>query len=86
LDFYRLDKHEILAMGVQDYLAGAGEIESGVTLIEWAERLKEIWPGERLEIRINIPKNPTERKISFLARGDHFSRVIRRLKKSAGAA
>src|SRR6185436_19018686 len=47
LDFYRLSKKEILDLGLQDYLSGAGEIGPGLVFIEWADRCPEIWPSDR---------------------------------------
>lgn len=72
LDFYRLSVKEILEMGIQDYLTGAGEIPLGLVLIEWAERCKDIWPQERLEIRLKIKPNSTDREITFTGRGERW--------------
>jgi len=81
LDFYRLNKKEILAMGVQDYLTGSGEIDKGAVLIEWAEKLKDIWPAERLTVKFSIGKNPETRKICLVARGNRLGQLLKRLEE-----
>lgn len=81
LDFYRLGKKEILAMGIQDYLLGQGEIKKGIVLIEWAERCPEIWPEERIEIRIRPLKSPNERLIEITGLGSRFSTIVESLLK-----
>jgi tRNA threonylcarbamoyladenosine biosynthesis protein TsaE len=85
LDFYRLNVEEILGLGIQDYLLGQGEIEKGLVLIEWAERCKDIWPKERLEIRIQTLKMKNVRKIKVTGYGKHFQQVIKKLKVIYGA-
>ncbi len=80
LDFYRLTLDEILAMGVQDYLSGGGEIPSGLVLVEWAERFKKMWPRERLEVRLRIRPKSSVREIRLTARGDKFKRMLETLK------
>lgn len=77
LDFYRLTPREILAMGAQDYLSGEGEIPKGIVLIEWAERCKQLWPADRIEIRMRIKPRSKDRAISLIGHG-------RRLKALAG--
>lgn len=85
LDFYRLNAEEILGLGIQDYLLGQGEIEKGLVLIEWAERCKEIWPKERLEIRIQVLKMKNVRKITLTGYGKHYQQIIKKLKVRYGA-
>ena len=80
LDFYRLSLDEILGMGVQDYLTGAGEIPPGIVMIEWAERLRELWPKERLEIRIRIEKRSQRRRFEFTSRGGRIGQSLARLR------
>ncbi len=79
LDFYRLSKKEILEMGIQDYLLGQGEIEKGLVLIEWAERCKEIWPKERLEIHMTALKKENSRKITLRGVGSRFVTLIQKI-------
>jgi tRNA threonylcarbamoyladenosine biosynthesis protein TsaE len=80
LDFYRLTLPEILGMGVEDYLNGAGEIGPGVVLIEWAERFRKIWPSARLEIGISIGRGKNRRTFAFRGVGERPADLVRRLK------
>ena len=82
IDFYRLTKKEILDFGIQDYLSGTGLIEPGLVFIEWADRFKEIWPNERLEIHMRLSRHPKERKILIRGRGAHFCDVLHKLRKT----
>lgn len=78
LDFYRLTKEEILSMGIQDYLNGAGLIQKGVVVIEWAEKFKEIWPPDHFHISISIQKKSQARLFTFKTAGDsHQQRFIK---------
>jgi tRNA threonylcarbamoyladenosine biosynthesis protein TsaE len=77
LDFYRLSPKEILDMGAQDYLNGGGAIERGVVLIEWAERCSQIWPKERLEVRIRIKPDSEVRAITLTSKGKRYDRIVR---------
>jgi tRNA threonylcarbamoyladenosine biosynthesis protein TsaE len=69
MDLYRLNRpEEMVAIGVEDYFYG-----DGICLVEWAEKLGELLPGDavritirhrddqRREIEIQIP--PSERGI-----------------------
>jgi tRNA threonylcarbamoyladenosine biosynthesis protein TsaE len=82
LDFYRLSPKEILDMGVQDYLLGQGAIEPGVVLIEWADRAKELWPRERLEIHIKIDPKTKTRLFRAVARGKRYVQLLSKWGKS----
>lgn len=83
LDFYRKNCRELLAMGIQDYLAGGGEIEPGVVLIEWADRCRSLWPADRLDVSMKARIRPTERTIVIRAGKGRALRLLRRLKKLA---
>lgn len=76
LDFYRLTVKEIVAIGVQDYLVGAGEIPKGLVLIEWPERAKGMWPKERLEISIRINPRSENREIVITPHGERFEKLF----------
>ena len=50
MDLYRLSgEEEIVSLGFSEYFSG-----SGVTVIEWPERLGSLMPAERLEIELVI--------------------------------
>ena len=65
MDLYRLDDTaELIDVGVPDYLSG-----EGVAVIEWAERLRELAPGERLVVELRAGGVPDERKVCFRPHG-----------------
>jgi tRNA A37 threonylcarbamoyladenosine biosynthesis protein TsaE len=66
---------------VEDYLLGRGEIEKGVVLIEWAERIRSLWPNERIEVRIAIRPRSTERVVSIKGTGAGPAHAIAAFKK-----
>ena len=50
VDLYRIeDPAELEEIGMSEYLEG-----SGVTVVEWAERLAHLAPAERVEVRFEI--------------------------------
>ena len=53
MDVYRLeDSHEDI--GIEEYFD-----KGGVTIIEWADMIKDILPEERLDIKIKIADDNT---------------------------
>lgn len=47
-DLYRLERlEEALAIGIEERVG-----EDGAWLVEWADRFPDLWPADRLEIRI----------------------------------
>jgi len=63
-DLFRLDKlSEIEELGYREYF-----YDQGVTIIEWAEKIRPLWPEERIEIELKIiSENNREIKITNLA-------------------
>lgn len=65
-DAYRLrDSDEFLALGAEEYFDSV----DGVSFIEWADRVDDVIPEERIEVIIK-PLNENARKITITARGD----------------
>ncbi len=61
IDAYRLESAEdLIAIGALDYLNRADT----VTVIEWAEKVKDIWPTKAIHIDIQH-KTETTRKINI---------------------
>ncbi len=81
LDFYRLTLKEILGLGVEDYLNGAGAVGPGVLLIEWAERFRPLWPKERIDVKIRVGRKKDERTFELTARGERPSALLTDLAK-----
>jgi tRNA threonylcarbamoyladenosine biosynthesis protein TsaE len=58
-DLYRLENiEEFIKLGYEEYFYG-----NGITLIEWAEKIKTFLPEERIEINLEIVSEK-ERRIS----------------------
>ncbi len=75
MDAYRLrDDDEFLQLGPEEYFES-----DGITLLEWADRVIDCLPPERLEIHIEVVDN-TSREFRFHARGDGLPSVLQALK------
>jgi len=74
LDAYRLrDQDEFLELGVEEYFQ-----RDGITLVEWADRVRECLPAERIEVSIQVTGHES-RRFEVSAHGDALAEVIRRL-------
>jgi len=74
IDLYRIQSlEEALALGIEEYLYG-----DGICVIEWAERIREIIPTERLWITLSY-LGETERGLHLEATGAHYEEVLREL-------
>lgn len=77
LDLYRLKSpQDIAALGYEEYLYGAG-----VTVIEWADRLKYLMPKEFLKIELFI-KGKKSRLIKFSAFSRHYKELLAKIYES----
>ena len=74
LDLYRLEAlpPEMLP-DLEEYLAGPQ-----VIVIEWAERLKPLLPGDYLEVRLAI-LGETERQLTFMGHGIRGRELVKKL-------
>lgn len=79
LDFYRATVKDLLQIGVQDYFQGGGEIQRGLLLVEWADRCRDLWPKDRLEVRFRLKKKREERMIVMTAVGARSCAVLRKI-------
>jgi len=81
LDAYRLkDDDEFLQLGPEEYFES-----DGITLIEWADRVIDCLPRQRLEIRIDVVGD-TERQFRLLAIGPQLRQVVSNLAASQASA
>jgi tRNA threonylcarbamoyladenosine biosynthesis protein TsaE len=81
IDLYRLaDAAEALAGGLIDERQA-----EGVTLVEWAERLADAMPADRLEVRIG-GTGDDPRLIELLAGDAGYARYIAAVPETLGAA
>jgi tRNA threonylcarbamoyladenosine biosynthesis protein TsaE len=73
MDLYRLGGiAEGFEIGVLDYLSRA---ESGVIVVEWAEKVLSVFPNDYLKVEFNVI-SARKREIVFSARGDKFSTLL----------
>jgi len=71
LDAYRLkDEDEFRELGALELMDSAG-----LTIIEWADRVAECLPEERLEIRIDVT-GETRRRFTIRAVGECYQPIV----------
>lgn len=78
IDLYRIaDVRAALNLGLDDYLYG-----EGVCVIEWAERVRQIWPDEYLLITLrHIDEN--KRGLTLRGFGERYQRMVRQFRYNA---
>lgn len=70
MDAYRLrDDDEFLQLGPEEYFES-----DGITLVEWADRVTDCLPPDRIEIRIEV-SGETSRQFEITAIGQDLSTV-----------
>jgi tRNA threonylcarbamoyladenosine biosynthesis protein TsaE len=76
LDLYRLnDPSELEDLGYEEYFYG-----DGVALVEWADRVREVLPEERLDIYIDrLAEDEDCRKLKLAPRGERYRRLVEEL-------
>lgn len=73
-DFYRLKlTQEIISLGYEEYL-----YDSGVSVIEWPDRLNYLLPAEFLGVKFSVIGD-TKRGINFSAFGRRYKELFRRV-------
>jgi len=82
MDFYRLaDPLELEALGYEEYFYG-----QGVCVIEWAERVRELLPRERLDVKISAAGcSPDERIIRLCPGGGRYRYIAEEAVKGVRA-
>src|SRR5579863_4629068 len=79
-DLYRLDNpDEIVDLGFEEYF-----FDSGVCVVEWADKADQFWPTEHLRIRLKV-LSETKRGLVFTATGIHYSELLRQFQKNTYA-
>ncbi|MCC2684383.1 MAG: hypothetical protein K0R75_1282 [Paenibacillaceae bacterium] len=76
MDVYRISAQEAGELGLEEYFEG-----SGVTLIEWASRIDELLPDDRLEIGISVTGGD-EREFALVPYGERWVQVCEKLKEN----
>ena len=73
-DLYRLKApRDILGLGYEEYL-----YDTGVTVIEWADRLKYLLPKEFLKIELLL-KPDSQRLFKFTPMGSRYKELLRKV-------
>lgn len=71
LDAYRIrDPDEFLRLGPDEYFESGG-----LVLVEWADRVGDCLPTDRIEIQIEVT-GPVSRRFEIVAVGDRYAGVI----------
>jgi tRNA threonylcarbamoyladenosine biosynthesis protein TsaE len=80
-DTYRLkDTDEFLDLGADEYFDSGG-----VVFVEWADRVEELLPDERLDIRIEV-SGPTTRRITIAGTSPQMEELVSRIESACGLA
>ncbi|HOW26967.1 MAG TPA: tRNA (adenosine(37)-N6)-threonylcarbamoyltransferase complex ATPase subunit type 1 TsaE [Elusimicrobiota bacterium] len=79
VDLYRLNRAEIAVLGLEELLFHSEDCPS-VTVIEWAEKARFLWPADLLSVRFSH-EGPSNRRIDFSARGERARSLIQRIRK-----
>jgi tRNA threonylcarbamoyladenosine biosynthesis protein TsaE len=78
MDLYRLDNiDDGFEIGIMDYFKRA---ESGVMIIEWAEKMLSLLPAGFLKVEFEI-LGEKKRKVVFSSTGDKYDSVFQGIKK-----
>lgn len=78
LDLYRIDDVDAsLDMGISDYLL---RTESGVLIIEWAERIIPLLPDSYLAVNFSVISSK-KRSITLTAHSESFDKLLGELDK-----
>ncbi|AGL01770.1 tRNA (adenosine(37)-N6)-threonylcarbamoyltransferase complex ATPase subunit type 1 TsaE [Desulfoscipio gibsoniae] len=76
LDVYRLaNPEELEDLGYEEYFYGPG-----ITMIEWAEQVKQYLPAQRLDIFIKKHSDDDNRRaLQFIPRGIRYNKLVEEL-------
>ena len=71
-DVYRLENtEELYDLGFDEYFYG-----KGVSIIEWADRIENFLPEERIVLDIENTENINERKIKIRIYGERYKEIL----------
>ena len=76
IDLYRLDTiAEEFEIGILDYLA---KVDSGVIVVEWAEKILSLLPNDYLQVQFQV-LSVRRRQIVLVGFGERFGSLLREL-------
>lgn len=71
VDLYRLtSEDEVESLGIEEYI-----YSDGVTIVEWADRMKSILPPDRLDITLRVTGDTT-RELALETGSDRIRRAL----------
>jgi len=74
VDLYRLSREqEVETLGLEEYI-----YSDGVTVIEWADKMKSMLPSQRLDITLRM-RGDTERELILESESERMTRIIESL-------
>ena len=73
IDLYRLDRMEVIELGLEDYLYGRG-----VCVVEWAEKGLEVLPKEHLLVEMGFLSD-TSRNLVLKPSGERYVGMLSQL-------
>lgn len=80
IDLYRLaDVAETITFGLEDYIYG-----SGISLIEWADRVKKLLPADHLAVEL-YHLEETKRRVVLRPHGQRFKTLLEAYKQATFA-
>lgn len=81
MDAYRLEgPHDLFELGIEEYLGG-----DGVLVVEWGDRVREFFTGDRLEVEMRFTEDDERRVITFRPYGISWEDRLLRFRKGQGA-
>jgi len=79
VDLYRIaGTQETLSLGVEEFL---GDVHA-VSIVEWAERARQIMPPDRLWIELEFI-DQTRRTLNFVAQGERHTALLKEFRRTA---
>jgi tRNA threonylcarbamoyladenosine biosynthesis protein TsaE len=76
-DLYRLrDCQDVAVLGYEEFFYGGG-----ISIIEWADRLKQLMPQECMKIRLSV-KGKTSRLVEISCRGNRSRRLMEGIREN----
>ena len=76
-DFYRLRSvKDILDLGYEEFFFG-----QGISVVEWADRLKTLLPQAHLAIKLSV-KGHNSRLFEFKAKGSRYEELLRKINEN----
>ncbi len=76
-DLYRLeDPKDVLFLGYEEYLYG-----DGITVIEWADKLKNLLPKDYLKVELSLA-GKTHRHIKLIGKGPRYKELVKEINEN----